>query len=102
MAKKTTKSAANKPTPKGKKATQTKATKKKTPTKKQAKPTEIKLDPVEAKAFELAHSSEKVCVELEKSVISAASLAVRKVFKQHHISLTTSQAEKVALLLFGD
>jgi hypothetical protein len=98
MAKKTTKSA----TESKKKAPAKKATKKKAPAKSQAKPMEIELDPIEIKAFELAHSSDKVCADLEKVVTSSVSQAVRKVFKQHSISLTASQAEKVALLLFGD
>ena len=85
-----------------------KATKKKAPTKTKKKPTkkveriEIELDPVETKAFELAHSSEDVRRELEEAVTSAMSQAVRKVFKQHRISLTSSQAQEVAVLLFGD
>ena len=63
---------------------------------------EIELDPAEAKAFELAHSSGEVCEELELAVSLAISQAVRKVFKQHRISLTTTQAQKVAVLLFGN
>ena len=102
MAKKTT-TPATKSTkkPSAKKAAATKATRKKTPTKK-TKPVEIKVDAVEAKAIELAHSSDKVCTELEKLVTSAVSEAVRKVFKQHRISLTSAQAQKVALLLFRE
>jgi hypothetical protein len=97
MAKKTTT-----PATKAKKNSPTKrATKKKSPAKK-AKPVEIELDALEAKAFELAHSSDKVCTKLEKAVTLAVFQAVRKVFKQHRISLTTAQVEKVALLLFGD
>jgi hypothetical protein len=83
------------------KAKKGKATKKKSPTKK-TKPAEIQVDAIEAKAFELAHSSDKVCAELEAAATSAVSQAVRKVFKQHRISLTSVQAEKVALLLFRD
>ena len=75
--------------------------KKKAPAKK-AKPVEIELEPAEIKAFELAHSSKQVCKELELAVTSTISLAVRKVFKQHSIALSPAQAEKVALLLFGD
>lgn len=91
MAKKTTKPA-------------TKA-KKKAPAKKPAKKVErveIEIDPVETKAFELAHGSAAVCRELEVAVTSALTQSVRKVFKQHRIALSTTQAEKVALLLFGD
>jgi hypothetical protein len=87
MAKKTTK-----PTSKAKK---------KAPAKKVER-IEIELDPVETKAFELAHSSNNVREELEDAVTSAMSQAVRKIFKQHGISLTLPQAEEVALLLFGD
>jgi hypothetical protein len=63
---------------------------------------EIELDPVEAKAYELAHSSGEVCKELELAVSLAMSQAVRKVFKQHRISLTMPHAQKVAVFLFGD
>ena len=104
MAKKTTKPAAEtkKPAPAKKaKATAAKATKKKASPKK-AEQIEIELDAVEAEAIELVHSSDKICIELEEAVTSAVSQIVRKVFKQHHISLTTEQAENVTLLLFGD
>ena len=90
MAKKTTK----------KKATATKA-KKKAPAKKVER-IEIELDPVETKAFELAHSSAEVQKELEEAVTLAMSQAVRKVFKQHGISLTPPQGQEVAAFLFGD
>ncbi len=63
---------------------------------------EIELDPVEAKAYELANSSGELCEELELAVSVAMSKAVRKVFKLHCISLTTPQAQKVAVFLFGD
>jgi hypothetical protein len=97
MAKKTTKSATTtkKPAP-AKKTAKKKAAPAKT------EPIEIELDEVEATAIELVHASSKVCDELEKAVTSAVSEAVRKVFKQNKVSLTTVQAEKVALLLFGD
>jgi hypothetical protein len=75
--------------------------KKKAPAKKIER-IEIELDPVETRAFELAHSSIEVRTELEEAVTMAMSQAVRKVFKQHGISLTSSQAPEVALLLFGE
>jgi hypothetical protein len=75
--------------------------KKKAPAKK-VEQVQIELDPTETKAFELAHSSAEVRTELEESVTLAMSQAVRKVFKQHGISLTSLQAQEVALLLFGD
>lgn len=79
---------------------------KKTPAKKapakKSKPVEIELEPAEIKAFELAHSSKQVCKELELAVTATIATAVRKVFKQHSIALSPVQAEKVALLLFGD
>jgi hypothetical protein len=90
MAKKTTK----------KKPAATKAKKKASA--KKVERVEIELDPVEAKAYELAHSSGEVCRELELAVSSAMFQAVRKVFKQHRISLTMPQAQKVAVFLFGD
>jgi hypothetical protein len=93
MAKKTTKPAT--------KSTKKATSKKKAPAKK-TKPMAIEIDAVEAEAIELAHSSDKVCTELEEAVTSAVSQAVRKVFKQHRVSLTSAQAEKVALLLFRD
>jgi hypothetical protein len=90
MAKKTTK----------KKSTATKS-KPKAPAKK-VEYVEIELDPVEAKAYELAQSSTEVCEELEVAVSLAMSQAVRKVFKQHSISMTMPQSQKVAVFLFGD
>jgi hypothetical protein len=101
MAKKSTKPAAEtkKPAP-AKKAPAAKA-KKKAPAKKSG-PAEIELDAAEAKAIELVHTSDKVCTELEVAVTSAVAQAVGKVFKQHSVSLTSAQAQKVALLLFGD
>jgi hypothetical protein len=102
MAKKMTKCATEtkKPAP-AKKTTGAKAAKKKAAPAK-TEPIEIELEEVEATAIELVHSSSKVCDELEKAVTSAVSQAVRKVYKQNKVSLTTEQAEKVALLLFGD
>jgi transposase len=92
-----------------KKATATKA-KNKVPTKKakkraSAKKTEhveIKLDPIETKAIELAHCSAKVQKELEEAATSAMSQAVRQVFKQHGISLKQPQAQEVAAYLFSE
>lgn len=103
MAKKTTKSATEttKRAPAKRKAAGAKATKKKASPRK-SEPVEIELDAVEAAAIELVHSSDKVCLELEKAVTSTVCEAVRKVFKQHRISLTSEQAQRVALLLFGD
>ena len=90
MAKKTAKSAS-------KSASKTK----KKPAKK-ADRVEIEIDPAETKAFELVQSSKKVCEDLELAVTAAVAQAVRKVFKQHRIALTSPQAEKVATILFGD
>jgi hypothetical protein len=102
MAKKTTKSATKSGSKAPAKKAPAKATKKKAPAKKQPEATEIVLDPAETKAIELAHSSEKVCTELEEAVTSAITQAVRKVFKQNGVALTSDQAEEVAMLLFGD
>ncbi len=95
MAKKTTNKAAL-----GKKATAAKS-KKRTPAAKVDR-IEVELDPLEVEAYELAHSSDSVCKELELAVTLATSQAVRKVFKQHRISLTLPQSQEVALLLFGE
>jgi hypothetical protein len=84
-----------------KKSTKAAESKRKSPAKKIER-IEIELDPVETKAFELAHSSAAVRTELEEAVTSAITGTVRKVFKRHRISLTPPQAEEVALLLFGD
>ena len=85
-----------------KKATQKKPAAK---TKKKAAPqkaesVEIELDAIETKAFELAQSSAKVRKELEVTVTRAMAQAVRKVFKQHRVSLSAPQSEKVAAFLF--
>lgn len=74
---------------------------KKTPAK-SSKAREIKVDAVEAEAIELVHTSDRVCGELEEAVTTAACQAVRKVFKQHGISLNPEQTQKVAFLLFRD
>ena len=102
MAKKTTK---KKATPVKKATSAKKATAKKAARKAPAKKAdriEVELDPVETKAFELANSSAKVQKELEEAATLAMSQAVRKVFKQHGISLTPPQAQIVAAVLFGD
>ncbi len=84
-----------------KKTTGTKAAKKKVPAKKVER-IEIELDPAETRAVELAHSSDELCRELEEAVTAAVSQAVRRVFKQHGVSLAPPQAQEVAMLLFGD
>ena len=75
--------------------------KKKAPSKKIER-IEIELDPVETKAFDLAHSSVELRSELEEAVTLAIAQVVRKIFKQHGISLTTIQAQELALILFGE
>jgi hypothetical protein len=75
---------------------------KRKPAAKKASHFEVELDPAETEAFELAHSSDKVRKELEEAATAAMSQAVRKVFKQYRISLTVSQSQKVAVVLFGD
>jgi hypothetical protein len=85
----------------GAKAASAKATKKKAAPK-EPESVEIELDAVEAEAFELAHSSDQLASDLEKAVTSAVTQVIRKVYKQHSISLSLAQAERVALMLFGD
>jgi hypothetical protein len=63
---------------------------------------EFQLDPVEEKAFRLAHSSAKVQRALEEAVTAALSKTVRKVFKDNRIDLTPIQATNMAMILFGD
>jgi len=86
-----------------------KAATKKAPAKKAPKKTpaheaelEITLEPIEEKAFHLAHSSAKVQRELEEAVTEALGKSVRKVFKNHRIDLTPAQATNMAMILFGD
>jgi hypothetical protein len=98
MAKKTTK---KKPAAKStKKAPAAKA--KRRATRKKAERFEIELDPAETRAFELAHASDEVRKQLEEAATLAMSQAVRKVFKQHRISLTASQSATIAAVLFGE
>jgi hypothetical protein len=98
MAKKT----AKKTSAAAKKTTTKKAAGAKKPAKKRDKPEEIVLDANEEKAIVLVNTSNDVADELEVAVTEAVSLAVRKVFKRRHISLTASQAQRIALILFGD
>jgi uncharacterized protein YcgI (DUF1989 family) len=97
MAKKT----AKKKAAPAKKSTSKKAAPKKAPAKK-VEHVEIQLSPAETAAFELAHSSEEVCKELEEAVTAVMGDTIRKVFKKHKISLTQPEGQQVALLLFGD
>jgi hypothetical protein len=77
-------------------------TKKKTAAIERTKPLKIVVDCDDEKAFRLACSSAKLRKELELAVTLVVTEAVRKVFKQHKMPLTASQARKVAMLLFGD
>ena len=63
---------------------------------------EIELDSIEVEAIKLAYSSAKMKKQLEEAATLAMSQAVRKVFKEHNISLTAPQAQEVAAFLFGD
>ena len=69
---------------------------------KKAEPFQFELDSTETKAFELAQSSDQVRNDLEEAATQAISLAVRKVFKQHGVTLKEPQAQRVAVVLFGD
>jgi hypothetical protein len=63
---------------------------------------EFALAPLEAKAFDLAQSSDKVRVELEQAVTKAAADAVRKVFRLHKIGLSPAEAANLTVILFGE
>ena len=63
---------------------------------------EIELDSIEVEAIKLAYPSAKMKKQLEEAATLAMSQAVRKVFKEHKISLTAPQAQEVAAFLFGD
>jgi len=76
-----------------------KATKKTT---KQAPAEQIYLDPPQDKAVRLVDKSAKVRAELEQAVTAAAAKAVRKVMKDHEISLTAAQADLLTAIWFGD
>ena len=63
---------------------------------------EIELDPTEEQAFRLAQKSRPFRDEMETAVTVAISKTVRKVFKGHGVALSAEQAEKMAMILFGD
>ncbi len=63
---------------------------------------EIELTAAEESALKLAETSDEVCRDLEESVTQAICASVRKVFKARKVTLSSEEAEKVALVLFGD
>ncbi len=74
----------------------------KSPRKKGPAQGEFTLSDIEAQAFDVAQSSEKVRKELELAVTEAAAVAVRKVFRLHKIRLTAVEASNLTVILFGE
>ena len=74
----------------------------KSPRKKGPAHGEFTLSDIEAQAFDLAQSSEKVRKELELAVTEAAAVAVRKVFRLHKIRLKAAEASNLTVILFGE
>lgn len=85
---------------------------KKRPAKKTAKTTkkagakvqseQIVLRPAPNKALKLVDKSAKVRADLEGAVTLAAAKAVRKVMKDHGITLTPPEASEITSILFGE
>jgi hypothetical protein len=69
---------------------------------KSAREEQIILDPDQDKALRLVDRSAKVRAELEGAVSLAAAKAVRKVMKDHGISLTPPQASVLTSIWFGE
>jgi hypothetical protein len=63
---------------------------------------ETELDATESKAIDLVLDSEDLRHALEVEVNSVVTQAVRKICKAHGASLTVTQAQNVAMVLFGD
>ena len=63
---------------------------------------QIVLGPDSNKALKLIDKSAKVRAELEQAVTLAAAKAVRKVMKNHGITLTPPEASEITSILFGE
>ncbi len=63
---------------------------------------EALFDPTPAKALRMVDTSAKLRAELERAVTMAAIKAVRKVMKDHGISLTMAQAMVLTSNWFGE
>jgi len=71
-------------------------------TKRKARKEEIVLDPIQDKALKMVDKSAKLRAELERTVTMAAIKAVKKVMKDHGISLTMAQAMVLTSIWFGE
>ena len=69
---------------------------------KSAREEQIILDPEQDKALRLVDKSAKIRAELEEVVSLAAAKAVRKVMKDHGISLTPAQTTVLTSIWFGE
>ena len=69
---------------------------------KSAREEQIILDPDQDKALRLVDKSAKIRAELEGAVSLAAAKAVRKVMKDHGISLTPAQTTVLTSIWFGE
>lgn len=85
-----------------KKASAAKAASKKAPKMKQAEVPTITLDAVEEKALQMVEADDVLCDELETAATKSIIDSLRKVYKKHGIALTETQAQNVAISLFGE
>jgi hypothetical protein len=63
---------------------------------------EIELDETEHKAIDAVLESDEVRLALETEVFAAVTTVVRKYCRKHGTSLSETQAQNVAMALFGD
>ena len=63
---------------------------------------EIELDDTERKTIDMVLDSDKLRLALETEVSTALTAAVRKFCRQYGTPLSESQAQNVAMMLFGD
>jgi hypothetical protein len=63
---------------------------------------QVVLDPVEEKALRLVGKSAKIQAQFEEAAMLAVGKAVRKVMKDHGISLTPPQVSRLASIWFGE
>jgi hypothetical protein len=63
---------------------------------------EIELSENEQTMVDKILDSDELCQELETEAIAALSAIVQKFFHKHGTTLTATQAQNVAMVLFGD
>lgn len=85
-----------------KKQTAKKATGKAKKTEKKSQGGQLVISPDQEKALKLVDKSAKVRDELEQAVGLAIAKVVRKVMKDHNISLTPPEASELTAIWFGE